>query len=192
MSLLKTATNYLQILITMFQSIRNTHLAFTSGLLFLTFVLFSCSADENDLDPDIDSSIEVNLDINAIMKLINDERANGTDCGAKENSPGEKLLWSEDLAKAALDHSNDMQINDYFSHTSEDGRKFQDRVRETNFSGTAIGENIAIGYSTESAVIQGWMESAGHCNNIMKSNANVIGVARSDEGAYWTMILGTE
>ncbi|SMG51900.1 Cysteine-rich secretory protein family protein [Marivirga sericea] len=176
----------------MFQSIRNTHLAFTSGLLFFTIVLFSCSSDENNLDPDIDSSIEVNLDINAIMKMINDERANGTDCGSKENSPVEKLLWSDDLAEAALAHSNDMQINDYFSHTSEDGRKFQDRVRETNFSGTAIGENIAIGYSTESAVIQGWMESDGHCNNIMKSNANVIGVARSDEGAYWTMILGSE
>ena len=176
----------------MLQAIRNTQLAFTSGLFFFFLLLLGCSSDQEGPEPDIDSSIDVNLEINAIMKMINDERTNGTGCGATDNSPLEKLTWSDDLAKAALDHSNDMQINDYFSHTSEDGREFRDRVRETNFKGRAIGENIALGYSSESAVIQVWMESDGHCKNIMNSNATLIGVARSDEGSYWTMILGKQ
>ena len=176
----------------MFVLIQNKSFPFSPVLFFLALLLFSCNSDENAVEPAINSSIEVNLDIEAIMKMINDERVNGTDCGSNEKSSVEKLVWSNELAKAALDHSNDMQVNDYFSHSSQDGRNFQDRVKEAGFTGAARGENIALGYSSEAAVMQGWMESDGHCNNIMNGNSTLIGVARSDEGSYWTMVLGSE
>ena len=91
-----------------------------------------------------------------------------------------------------MDHSNDMQENGYLSHTGLNGSTFDERADLAGFSGAALGENIAVGYGSEEAVIEGWMTSAGHCSNIMNSSATMIGIAKSSEGSYWTMILGRE
>lgn len=163
------------------------------NLIVVVLLLASCKDNDSSDDPlGLESNIEVNLDANVILSIVNQNRVSGAVCGSQSREPVSALLWSDELAKAALDHSNDMQVNNYFSHTSQDGREFSQRAKDAGFEGSPVGENIAQGYPNEEAIMQGWMESAGHCNNIMNGNATHVGVAKSDEGSYWTMVLGRE
>ncbi|WP_162555597.1 CAP domain-containing protein [Reichenbachiella versicolor] len=182
-----------------------------SFLKSLTFSLiiafcFACSEDESSNDPENDnneeestvdesnteSGIETNIDNSQILAIINEHREAGVVCNKTSKEAVPALEWDDNLAKAALDHSNDMQKNDYFSHDGLNGSSFSDRVKETDFDGFPVGENIAKGYQSEESVMDGWMNSEGHCKNIMNGNATHIGVARSDDGALWTMVLGNK
>ncbi len=55
------------------------------------------------------------------------------------------LAWSDALAKASLDHSNDMQQSNYFSNDSQDGRKFPERATSAGVVGSPVGGGIANG-----------------------------------------------
>ncbi len=155
------------------------------GMLALTITCcISCGGD------DAAGSLDVNLDVNLILRFVNENRNSGAMCGSEAFSSTSALVWNDALAKAALDHSNDMQANGYFSHESQDGHRFPQRAQQAGYVGSPVGENIAKGQTSEESVIQGWMESPGHCKNIMNSNARHIGIARSNEGNLWTMVLG--
>ena len=55
------------------------------------------------------------------------------------------------------------------------------------------GENIAMGYSTEAAVMAGWMNSRGHRNNILSPRYRYAGFAQArdrDGTPYWCAIFG--
>jgi len=166
----------------------------TSSLLLVLsqVVFFSCGEEDDRDEITVDTAIEVNLDADLILGLVNDHRSSGATCGTSDKEAVPTLAWSDELAVAALDHSNDMQQNNYFNHISLDGRTFSERAVTAGFEGSPVGENIANGFQSEVAVIEGWMGSTGHCENIMGSRATHIGVARSDEGSYWTMVLGRE
>jgi len=77
------------------------------------------------------------------------------------------LAYDYSLAAAARDHSEDMGVQDYFSHTSLDGRTVGDRLMEAGYSYNTYGENIAAGQSTPEVVINSWMSSSGHRANIL-------------------------
>lgn len=138
----------------------------------------------------VTSTLEVNLDKTQILNLVNEHRAAGTDCKSRDNDAMGDLVWNDELAKAALDHSIDMATNNYFSHTGLNGSNFSERARAAGYTGGLGGENIARGQRTEESVIQAWMDSDGHCKNIMNSGFKEIGIARSETGNYWTMVLG--
>ncbi|HUR08256.1 MAG TPA: CAP domain-containing protein [Nonomuraea sp.] len=118
---------------------------------------------------------------NEVVRLTNAERAKGG-C--------QPLKHDAQLRKAAFGHSSDMATKNYFSHTSQDGRSFLDRIRAAGFTGgTGWAENIAMGQPTPASVVTGWMNSAGHKANIMNCKYNLIGVgaAKNSRGQiYWT------
>ena len=104
-----------------------------------------------------------------------------------------------DLAAAAQTHSENMANQDFFSHTGADGTRPWDRARDAGYESISVGENIAAGYTTPQAVVDGWMGSDGHRANILNSKFNEIGVGyfnlQSDPGdlqykTYWTQVLG--
>ncbi len=166
-------------------------------LLLFTLLFLSCGDDDTpfglDLETDpeeVETSVNVNLDVTLILKIVNENRASGAQCGSTSRSAVSALEWNDELALAALAHSNDMQQNEYFSHTGQNGSNFSQRAQDAGYTGSPAGENIAFGYTSEESVMQGWMDSEGHCNNIMSSGATQIGVARSATGSYWTMVLG--
>jgi len=71
------------------------------------------------------------------------------------------------------------------------------RVTATGYTWSAVGENIAAGYSSVEAVMQGWLESPGHCRNIMSDQYREFAVSRvdvndSDYSSYWTQVFGTQ
>ena len=105
------------------------------------------------------------------------------------------LAFDADLAEAARSHSEDMGTQDYFSHTGLDGRSPADRVDATGYSWSYLGENIACGQATPQAVMNSWMASSGHRNNILNANYCDIGVGYAFiPGAscnpYWTQDFG--
>lgn len=117
---------------------------------------------------------------NEVVRLTNAERAKGG-CGP--------LKHDARLREAAIGHSTDMADNDYFDHTSQDGRDMTDRINATGFSGSAWAENIAMGQPTAAAVVKTWMDSDGHRENIMNCDYTLIGVgaAKNSQGQiYWT------
>lgn len=105
------------------------------------------------------------------------------------------LAYDANLAEAARGHSEDMGTQDYFSHTSLDNRTPADRVNATGYSWSYLGENIACGQATPQAVMNSWMASSGHRNNILNANYCDIGVGYAFiPGAscnpYWTQNFG--
>ena len=129
----------------------------------------------------------VNADFESdVIDLVNAER---------EAQGLHPLAYDYSLAAAARDHSEDMGVQDYFSHTSLDGRTVGDRITDAGYSYNTYGENIAAGQPTPEAVINSWMSSSGHRANILNPNFCDIGVgyvyvADSTYRHYWTQDFG--
>jgi uncharacterized protein YkwD len=116
------------------------------------------------------------------FELINERREN---CGL---SP---LKWSDDIARIARLHSENMANYNFFSHTGIDGLMVNDRA---DFLGIrkwqAIGENIAFNQGFENPVefaVEHWMKSPKHRDNLMNSRwkESGIGVAVTENGKYY-------
>lgn len=132
-----------------------------------------------------------------MLRLVNAARAAGARCGSRGSfAPATALTWNDDLTEAATGHSTDMATKNYFSHTGSSGSGAGDRITAAGYPWRTYGENIAAGYGSVQAVVDGWMGSDGHCANIMHGAFREIGVAcvpgtsGSTYGNYWTMNLG--
>lgn len=95
------------------------------------------------------------------------------------------------LRAAARAHSADMHRNHYFDHNAPDGRTPWDRIKAAGYT-TPGAENIAEGYATAQAVLQGWMDSPGHRANILNCSLKAvgIGVEFGPGGPWWTQDFG--
>jgi uncharacterized protein YkwD len=132
----------------------------------------------------------------AALAAINQRREAGATCGSRGSyAPAAPLRWNALLAQASAAHSADMAAQNYFSHTSLDGRSMSDRVNATGYAWASLGENIAAGYVGIDSVVEGWMRSEGHCANIMNPAFDEMGLAcvpgasGSRYGQYWTQNL---
>ena len=98
------------------------------------------------------------------------------------------------LVQSARGHSQDMAINDFFSHVGSNGSTFDQRILAAGYP-SPRSENIAAGYSTPASLVAAWMASSGHRANILDSTARHVGIgyafqAGSTYGRYWTANLG--
>ena len=114
-----------------------------------------------------------------VVEITNAERA-AAGCPALQVDPR--------LTAAAQLHSEDMAANGYFSHTSQDGRTFVDRIRAQGYPSPGA-ENIAKGYRGAAEVMAGWMASDGHRRNILNCSLRAIGVGLGT-GNVWTQDFG--
>ena len=127
------------------------------------------------------------------LNQINHVRSTGCTCGTTYMAPAEPLVWNDKLEKAAKGHAWDMSNNNYFSHTSKDGRTMQDRIvfagyTFNGYKSFAVGENIAAGQSSIDEVMAGWFKSEGHCKNLMNPQFKEVGVA--EDHHYWVQDFG--
>ncbi|HTJ47663.1 MAG TPA: CAP domain-containing protein [Kofleriaceae bacterium] len=130
-----------------------------------------------------------------VFELVNQRRAAGATCGGVAYPPAPPLTLDTHLRQAARCHSLDMATHDYFSHTSQDGRSPWDRIAAAGYTGFGNAENIAAGQANAASVMDTWMNSAGHCTNIMSTSSNEIGIgyaydASADYDRYWTQDFG--
>lgn len=86
------------------------------------------------------------------------------------------FVWSDALAEVAYAHSEDMYERGYFSHVTPEGLSPFDRMHDAGISFNAAAENIASGYRTPAEVVEGWMDSPGHCANILNPSLHQLGV----------------
>ena len=115
-----------------------------------------------------------------VIRLVNDIR--------KQNglSP---LTANWELSRVARYKSQDMVDNRYFAHNSPTyGTPFE-MMRAFGLSFRTAGENIAYGYATPQAVVDGWMNSSGHRANILNASYKQIGVGYVAQGHYWTQMF---
>lgn len=149
-----------------------------------------------------DTATEVNCGLTGrhgiqteVLQRVNALRTAGAVCGTTTYAAAAPLTWNNDLLKAAQGHASDMAKNNYFSHNRPDGGTLAQRVRATGYHNPAVGENIAAGQPNVASVVSKWIDSPGHCQNLMNPRFRNIGVAcaRNDAATYrlyWTMDLG--
>ena len=130
-----------------------------------------------------------------VLALTNAARAQGQTCGTTAFPAVGALTYNAQLEQAAQGHAADMAAKNYFSHTSQDGRDFSQRITATGYKWYTIGENIAAGQTTPEAVVAGWLASEGHCRNIMNGSFKELGVgyaanASSSYRTYWVQDFG--
>jgi uncharacterized protein YkwD len=129
-----------------------------------------------------------------ILSRVNQARAAGRTCGSTRYGAAPALRWNGVLFNAAGAHSTDMAANNYFSHTSQDGRNAGQRITGAGYAWSGYGENIAAGQTSAQAVVDGWLASPGHCANIMNANyadmaTACVASSTSNYRTYWTMDL---
>ena len=117
---------------------------------------------------------------NEVIRLVNEIR--------QQN--GLKALTANwELSRVARYKSQDMLDNQYFAHNSPIyGTPFQ-MIKAFGISYRTAGENIAYGYTTPQAVVNGWMNSSGHRANILNASYTQIGVGYVVKGNYWTQMF---
>ena len=115
-----------------------------------------------------------------VIKLVNQIRKQN---GLKE------LQTDWQLSRVARYKSEDMKKNNYFSHTSPTYGSPFDMMKAFGISYKGAGENIAKGQKTPQAVVNAWMNSAGHRENILKASYTHIGVGYVANGSYWTQMF---
>ena len=129
-----------------------------------------------------------------MLNLVNAARAQPRQCGDQAFAATQALQWNCQLADAADSHSRDMATNNFFNHTGSDGLRVSNRVTAAGYQWRFVGENIAAGHQTEEIVVQAWLESPGHCANIMNPNYEDFGSAviltdQADYPSYWTQVF---
>lgn len=118
-----------------------------------------------------------------VVELVNRERAK---YGLKP------LAANWELARVARIKSQDMRDRGYFSHQSPTYGSPFEMIRAFGISFVAAGENIAAGQTSPQAVVNSWMNSTGHRQNILNANYTEIGVGYAKGGSYghyWTQMF---
>lgn len=130
-----------------------------------------------------------------VLRLVNEIRE-------KKKLP--VLEWRESLTWAARYHAKDMIVDNYFEHDLYDrkGRRLKkicDTFEKMDFfvgkEMFSRAENIGAGSRTPAEMVQDWMDSPGHKENILDSEAKYIGIAylydsNSEWKSYWVQCFG--
>lgn len=124
------------------------------------------------------SSIEME-----VIRLVNIER---------QREGLAPFVASSALSNVARKKSEDMAINNYFSHTSPTYGSSSNMMKTFGINSSYSGENIAKGQLSAQSVVRGWMNSSGHRDNIMNPSFKTIGVGhyQSSNGTnLWTQMF---
>lgn len=141
-------------------------------------VLSACTAPPvPQFENDVPHSIPLNGHVRLLEEVSEIRRAQGLSIVAS----------SPRADQAAHRAAADMARNGTFSHTGTDGSSAADRLRDAGCS-QALAENIAQGASLNTGnIIQTWMDSEGHRENILNPDMLWMGIAKVDD--IWVMTL---
>ena len=131
-----------------------------------------------------------------ILAAVNVARSQARTCGTTAYAATTPLTWNPLLAKAAKGHSQDLADTNFTAdpnnpdlmHTGSNGSTPQQRIEAAGYTNwTTSGENFAAGYDV-SQVVDAWLDSPGHCMNIMNPRFRELGVGYvySDSARYHT------
>lgn len=120
---------------------------------------------------------------NKVIDLVNEVR---------QKNGLRPVLPNWELSRCARHKSQDMRDRNYFSHTSPTYGSPFTMIKNYGINYTAAGENIAAGQQTPEKVMQDWMNSEGHRQNILNPSFTHLGVGYTTGGSYryyWTQMF---
>jgi len=106
--------------------------------------------------------------LNELLNLTNQKR---TSLGLSQ------LRLNTKLSLAAAKKAQDMFANNYWSHTSPQGKTPWVFIVSSGYEYSMAGENLAKNFSDSRGVVDAWMESPTHKDNIVKPGYRDIGFA---------------
>lgn len=116
--------------------------------------------------------------VSEVIRLVNEERA-------KE---GLSALKTTDAIHEAAQVRAD-ELLQLFDHTRPNGSSCFTALDQAGVSYRTAGENIAMGYPTPAAVVEGWMNSPGHRANILNGSFTTIGVGYNSQQNCWVQMF---
>ncbi|OWZ14730.1 SCP-like extracellular protein [Phytophthora megakarya] len=123
--------------------------------------------------------------LSAMLARVNKERANA-------NLP--PVCANRKLQSSSQRHSDDMAQHNYMAHDGSDGSTMSQRITEAGYKWSAVGENVAAGQVDVQAVMDAWMESPEHRENILGEYAMLGATYAFKEDTeykhYWTQDFG--
>jgi uncharacterized protein YkwD len=131
-----------------------------------------------------------------VLRLVNAARSKPRRCGTVMFPTAPPLSLSPALNKAALAHAQDMARHDHFEHRGTDGSSPADRASRAGYRWRQVAENIASGAPDARSVVDGWLDSPGHCVNLMSAQYREMGIAyalspKSRARIYWAQTFAT-
>lgn len=111
-------------------------------------------------------TVEPLTDSEKTVALVNDYR--------KKNG-GKVFKYDAELSYIAQIKAEDMANKGYFDHFSPTFGKVGEMLDQFNYHWMAYGENIGRGYASPEALVEAWIKSPGHRDNIMNSRFDRIG-----------------
>ncbi|AKM81390.1 MAG: hypothetical protein UT13_C0001G0428 [Candidatus Pacebacteria bacterium GW2011_GWF2_38_9] len=88
-----------------------------------------------------------------------------------------KLVLNEELNQAALAKAQDMFNDQYWAHVAPDGKQAWDFIKETDYSYKYAGENLARDFNTSDEVVEAWIASPSHYENLTNKDFTQMGLA---------------
>lgn len=130
-----------------------------------------------------------------VLELINEAREEGRRCGRKRYAATAPLQSNALLADAAQVHAQDMAENNFLGHEGSTGSLPGERATAAGYAWSTIGENVAAGQTSAEEVVDTWLASSRHCENLMSPDYSETGIAHavdrgSDKGTYWAQVFG--
>jgi len=131
-----------------------------------------------------------------VLELVNEARSEERRCGRRRLRAAGALTMAASLTRAAAAHAADMAAHEFVGHGGSDGSEAGERVSRAGYSWRAIGENVAAGQLDAETVVREWLDSPGHCANIMAPQFTEMGVAfvaapQSDLRIFWAQVFAT-
>lgn len=131
--------------------------------------------------------------LDSVLERLNEIRANGGRCGGSDFPPSPPLTRSPALDEAARMHAEDMAQNSFLAHTGSDGSNPGDRVSRAGYEWRVVAENVATGQTSADDIAATWLDSAGHCANLMDAKYSETGIAYAlnpgdGRDIYWVQV----
>lgn len=87
------------------------------------------------------------------------------------------LTLNDQLSKAAQLKADDMFAKNYWAHVAPDGTTPWVFIKKSGYDYLYAGENLARGYDTSASIVDAWMHSPTHRENLLSPNYKDIGFA---------------
>jgi uncharacterized protein YkwD len=125
-----------------------------------------------------------------VLELVNAARAQARQCGRDRYEAAAPLSLSATLSAAASGHAWDMAARGAAGHRGSDGSQSGERITRAGYAWRASGENVAAGQPDADSVVAAWLESPGHCVNLMSPYYTEMGIAfatapSKNPAIYW-------
>lgn len=98
------------------------------------------------------------------------------------------LTYDTKLEQAIEGHCHHMAVHSFFAHNAPESAVSSPWTRANKCGTSASGENIAKGYSTPTAVMNGWKNSPGHNANMLNGSFKRVGIGYYAN--YWGQLFG--